>query len=383
MAEKSKNPLIMQRFPGLQNIPWMNLTNLPTPIEELVGLEKELDFKGIYIKRDDITNPFYGGNKPRKYEYVFADAIKKNRRNILTLGAIGTNHGLAQTILAKKINDSNPNLDLQSYVFLINQPLTEHVRKNLLLDLYYGAKLSYHQNYFTLILSLIWTYITKRKSYFVWPGAGRPLGTIGFVNAIFELNEQIKQNKIPEPDYIFVPVGTTGTAAGLLLGCELNQLKTQICGVKVVAGFSANTKNVINLSYKTYKLMKKYDKTIPTVSKSALSKRFKLFTEFFGGQYGMPTEEGKEAIELVKKSDNITLEHTYTGKTMAGLIAFIRENKNSLQGKTILYWNTLNSVKHEDELKNVDYHCLPKKLHKFFDGRVALESRLVKARKEN
>lgn len=381
MSDDSKVPIIMQKFSGLQNIPWMNLTNLPTPVEELVGLEKHLNFKGIFIKRDDITNPFYGGNKPRKYEYVFADAIKKNRKNILTIGAIGTNHGLAQTILAKKISEANPNLNLQSYVFLIKQPLTEHVRKNLLLDLHYGAKLSYHHNYFTLILSLIWKYITMRKSYFVWPGAGRPLGTIGFVNAIFELKEQILKNIMPEPDFIFVPVGTTGTAAGLLLGCELNQLKTQVYGVQVVAGFSANSKNVVNLAYKTYKLMKKYDASIPSISKAALTKRFKLLTEFFGGQYGMPTEEGKEAIDLIKKSDNIILEHTYTGKTMAGLIAFVREHKNSIQGKTILYWNTLNSIRHDEEIKDLDYHNLPKKLHKFFDGTIALETRLVKARK--
>ncbi len=52
----------------------------------------------IWIKRDDLCNPKYGGNKPRKYEFVLADAIKQGKKNIVTIGGIGSNHVLADAI---------------------------------------------------------------------------------------------------------------------------------------------------------------------------------------------------------------------------------------------------------------------------------------------
>ena len=48
-------------------------------------------------------------------------------------------------------------------------------------------------------------------------GTGSSLGTIGFVNAIFELKTQIDEGIVPEPDAIFIPGGSTGSAAGLIV----------------------------------------------------------------------------------------------------------------------------------------------------------------------
>ena len=59
-------------------------------------------------------------------------------------------------------------------------------------------------------------------------GIGSSLGTVGFVNAAFELKNQIDQNSIRQPDTIFVPGGTVGTAAGLVAGCKLSGLKSKV-----------------------------------------------------------------------------------------------------------------------------------------------------------
>lgn len=56
------------------------------------------------------------------------------------------------------------------------------------------------------------------------PGGSSALGTLGFVNAAFELKGQIKSGAMPEPDHIFVACGSMGTAAGLLIGCTLTGL---------------------------------------------------------------------------------------------------------------------------------------------------------------
>ncbi|MHA1338977.1 MAG: 1-aminocyclopropane-1-carboxylate deaminase/D-cysteine desulfhydrase [Promethearchaeota archaeon] len=369
--EEKEFPILLQKYKGLKNLPWIKLTELPTPIKKLQNLASKIGVDSLYIKQDDICNPVYGGNKPRKFEFVLADILKKNRRNIITMGGTGTNHGLAQTILCRQV-EKMKNIKLNSYVFMFDQTLTEHVRKNLLLEQYYGSKLIYCNSMISCIFKMLFKYIFTPKCYFVWPGASRPLGTIGFVNAAYELKSQIDEGIIPEPDYIFVPVGSTGTSAGLLLGCELLNLKTKIYGVAVTELQFSSAKKVVDLAYNTWKFMIKNDKNIPIINKKSLFRRLIVNTNFFGGAYGLPTKEGIEAIKLLKETENLDFEPTYTGKTLAALIDFVQKNKNDLKEKTILYWNTLNSRKHDKEIQSVDYHSLPRDFHKYFDGTIPL-----------
>jgi len=127
-------------------------------------------------------------------------------------------------------------------------------------------------------------------------------------------------------------------------------------------------------------LLRKADPSIPIIDKNQLNERLHVLVDFFGGQYGLPTIEGKEAIDLIEKTDKIKLDLTYTGKTFSALLAFVREKKMELVGKTILFWNTLNSIDHHKEAESIDWHALPSNFHKFFDGRVAMVERYVKAR---
>lgn len=366
-------PLIMQKYPGLKKIPKENISKRPVPIQKLTGLEKELDCPNIYMKREEFSHDVYGGNKARKYDYQMADILKKRRKIVITSGGIGSNQVLANAIYCKQYG-------LKAVGFLDNEVLSEQCRYNMLLDYYYGSELHYSKGQVVMVLKMLWYYLTHRGSYFVWWGTSTPLATIGFVDAAFELKQDIEQGKLPEPDYLFVPDGSTGTTAGLTLGLELAGLKTKVYGVMVAFPLFSTKKSVLGLSMKTYKLLKKYDKSIPKITKNMLSKRMDVLKDFFGGEYGLATEEGREAIELFKKCDNVEIDQTYVGKTAAAMIAFIRLKKNELQGKTILIWNTLNMVDHSREAASIDYHLLPKELHQFFDGTVPLETRCVKSR---
>ncbi|WP_299983616.1 hypothetical protein [Desulfobacula sp.] len=65
---------------------------------------------------------------------------------------------------------------------------------------------------------MIQRFITNGKfPYIIWPGGSAPMGTIGYVNAGLELKAQIDEGLLPEPDKIYVPMGTMGTAVGLLI----------------------------------------------------------------------------------------------------------------------------------------------------------------------
>ena len=79
--------LVKKRFP------WIPLVSAPTPLERLENLSSHVG-KDIWIKRDDKTSPIYGGNKPRKLEFILAEASAAGRKELVTGGGLGSNHVL-------------------------------------------------------------------------------------------------------------------------------------------------------------------------------------------------------------------------------------------------------------------------------------------------
>lgn len=364
---------LYRKYPKLRQIPRIELADFPTPVQKLEKLSTELGVCNLWIKRDDLCSKKYGGNKPRKYEFILADAQKKGKTLIVTIGGIGSNHTLANTIFGK-------DLGMDSEIYLFDQPLTTHVRHNLLCDFFHGAKMHYTGGYVSTFLKVAWKLLTDKRSFLVMPGASVPLGTIGYVNAGLELAEQIQAGNIPEPDHLFVAVGSTGTCAGLTLGLELAGLKTKVHGIGVSMKIVTSKSQVLKLAQNTLKLMRRYDSSLPTKI-PGLKDRLSVTHEFFGGEYGRATHEGLEAIDLAKK-DNITLDFTYTGKTFSAVIAYCREKKECACNETILYWNTLNSVDLTCQYNTVNYQSLPKEFWRFFDNSEPLDETPVFARKK-
>ncbi len=348
---------LFRKYPKLRSIPWVSVINSPTPIHKMEQTSKELNHKAIWVKRDDLTHDIYGGNKPRKYEFVFANILKKNKKRILTQGAIGTNHGLATTVHAKRFG-------LETHLYLLEQKLSQTVIENLLCHHYFGAKLNLMKNKNHRKLAIKTKLFFDRKAYFVTTGASSPLGTLGFVNAAFELKDQIDDKTISEPDRLFVTVGSLATCAGLVLGLELAQVKTQIVGIGVTDPSWSSKKATIELASKALEIMRKEDPSIPDVS-NELEKRLVVDHSYFGGQYGVPTDEALEAIEIAKK-DKLKLEYVYTGKTLSGLIDYIRKEKIS-KNEVVVFWNSKSSADLTDFANEVKHQDLPRKFHKFFE----------------
>lgn len=343
---------IIRKFEGIKKIPWFNLTDLPTPVYRLKGLEKQVKFEGIWIKRDDRTSKYYGGNKSRKLEYLLAKAKKKGKKRIRTVGSIGSNHALATSIFCKK-------LGMECELYLVPQPNSEHCRKNLLLNHYYGAELHYCENP-----------SEYPKDIDIPRGGTNPLGNLGYVNAALELKEQINNDFLPVPDIVFVTKGSSGTLSGLLLGFQLLNLKTKLYGVTIIGSNSKD--DVINQTLKTWKLMKHNDPKLPDVKYQNLTDRLVVLNDYYGQGYGFPTQEGEQAIKLIKNTDGIILDSTYTGKTLSAMLSFISENRKELQNKNIIFWNTFNSINLEGKIEDMDYRNLPRDFHKFFNGEVPL-----------
>ena len=86
--------------------------------------------------------------------------------------------------------------------------------------------------------------------------------------------------------------------------------------------------------------------------------------DFAGPTYARFTPESVEAVRKAKECDGIKLDGTYTGKTMAAALDFMKGN--GLEDRPALFWDTLSSVDLYPSVQDIDYHVLPAELHRYF-----------------
>lgn len=347
-------PPLFEEYPELRKqIPWVSLIPQPTPVQQLTSLQNYLNTQeAIWVKLDNLTSETYGGNKVRKLEFLLGEALKKQKQTITTIGALGTNHGLATTIHGRTYN-------LRARLYLMEQPITPFVLRNLKLMYYFGAELIFAPNAWSRALRFNYRERFFRPStYWVPVGGSTRIGVLGYVNAVLELKRQIEAGRAPEPSWIFVATGSLGTIAGIELGLQLAGMQTQVKGIYVAPNLRSVPNKIDKLIHSTLSFLKQSGR----MPKITLKPRYEVTTAFAGSSYGAPTQAGTEATQLAKQLEKLVLEPTYTAKTFAGLIDSIRKGARG----PFLYWHTFNSVDLSAIANQVDYWELPAPFHRFF-----------------
>ncbi len=324
----SSNLILFARYPALASaLTRVPLVDSPSPVRRLNRFSDALN-GDIYIKDDRVTARPYGGNKPRKLEFLLADAQARGARSIVTTGGIGSNHCLATTIYSRCI-------DAKSHLILFPQPVTPHVRMSLRLYMKHGASVHLGADYSCLESLRNQLMKDLEHPYFIPAGGSNAIGAIGFVNAALELVAQIDEGEAPEPAAVFIAAGTCGSLAGLLLGFELAGRPIPVFGVQVVDPVVTNPDTVRRLMRETRMLLHEADASI--APESAENDSIRLLTTFFGDGYGHPTRPAEAARRLMRTCEGIDLESTYTAKTLAALVQYVRTGFGS---GPVLFWNT-------------------------------------------
>ena len=363
----SSERFLFTAYPQLKkSIPHIVLSDLPTPITKLEHFSDHLGCKNIFIKRDDLSGKntgngshLYGGNKPRKLEFLLADALAHGAQTIITYGCAGSNHALATAVYAHA-------LGLRSILMLRPQPNSYIVRKNLLLDHYYGAQLDYFPDNTTRDAAADELLKTNKNYYRIPTGGSNAIGALGFVEAAFELAHQIKEKAITEPDFIYIATGSCGTTAGLLLGLQAAHLKSKVVAVCIepeeeVDEFLVKIKKLFT---ETNDLLHQADTSFPLIEFP--EECLILNKKFCGSEYGLYIPEAVAALKLFKELENITLEGTYSGRPIAAIIDDCANNP-ALQDATILFWNTYCGLDFSPLVKNADYKKLPQDFQRYFE----------------
>ena len=353
---------LLERFPQLAaRLPYVSLGTFPTPVQRLERLGSDMGASRLFIKRDDLSGTIYGGNKTRKLEFLLGDAQRGRAKEVLTFGYAGSNHCLATAVYARI-------LGMRSISMLMPQPDAPYVGRNLLMSYHEGAELHLYRNMPWLIFGTLCQLSLhglryRRLPRIIPPGGSTALGIVGFVNAAFELREQVVRGEAPQPDRIYVAAGTMGTAAGLMLGLRAADLGSKVVAVAVAGERFVNTRGMLRLIRRTNDLLCSLAPSFPRCGFTEAD--IDLRHGFTGQGYGRFTEEVVEAVALMERSEGIRLEGTYTGKALAGLIHDVKQQGD---GSTILFWNTYNSRDFSQAAGLVDYRKLPRAFHRYFEA---------------
>jgi D-cysteine desulfhydrase len=324
-------PALVRRFPALAALPRAPFLPGPTPVEPLPL--PDLPAGTAFVKRDDQSCPLYGGNKPRKLEFVMGAALARASRRLVTAGGIGTHHGLATTILARERS-------LATTVVVVPQPPTDHVREQLAAMLAFGAELRFARGVpgaaahtVRALAAATWH---GERPVLVPAGGSSALGDVGFVSAAFELAEQIEAGLLPEPAEIYVPLGSGGTLSGLALGARLSGLRSSVVGVLVNDILPPTQRRVMRLAAGTLALLRRFAPELP--ARALAPHDFEITRAQLGPGYGVATEAGRAAAA---SCSGLRLDLVYTAKCMAEVLARVRAGRARTP---LLFWNTYNSV---------------------------------------
>jgi D-cysteine desulfhydrase len=315
----------------------MDLTRFPrrqytaetTPIDRLDRFSRALGIDGptVYIKRDDQLGLTGHGNKTRKLEFLVADALTQGADTLITCGGVQSNH--CRLTLAAAVKEG-----LQCRLVLAESTPGAYQPDGG------GNVLLYHLLGAEKILTVPWgtdlLQATKQaaeealaeghKPYVIPLGGSNPLGALGYVACAEELLAQA-----PEMHHIVLPVGSSGTLAGLLLGLRSRGSAIPVTGVSVLNRRERAESITADLIQELAAFL---DLASPVAREDVV-----CLDDYLGEGYTLPTPGMIEAVRLLARTEGILLDPTYTGKAMAGLIDLARKGRFQ-KGENVLFLHT-------------------------------------------
>ena len=292
---------------NLKDIPRIKLTEYPTPMTNASALAKEIGLSKLLIKRDDLIGFAGGGTKVRKLEYDLPEILENDYDVVLAAGGIQSNHARILSAAAKKFNIVTK--------LVLGGPKATAYNGNLLIDILFGAEIKFlvdddDNDHLTAAMNE-WAEELKRKGMrpYISPiGGSTPRGSIGCINAIGEIADQLTTG---EKVQIVLPVGSCGTYAGFVLGSKLLMPNARIIGISVSRTSEAIKKRSLEIIEDCCKLL--------NINYDANDYKLEPYDQYFD-EYGISTKSGKDALLKCANTEGILFDPIYTAKAMAGLI---------------------------------------------------------------
>ncbi|MGN6581254.1 MAG: D-cysteine desulfhydrase [Bordetella sp.] len=316
---------------NIARFPRIHFAHLPTPLERLDRLSRELGGPEIWIKRDDCTGLSTGGNKTRKLEFLMAEAQAQGADLVITQGATQSNHARQTAAIAAKMG-------VACHILLEDRTGSKdpnyNENGNVFLDALHGATVEKRPGGLDMnaeMEAVAEKFRAQGRKVYTIPGGGsNPTGALGYVNCAFELLSQVNDRSLVI-DHIVHATGSAGTQAGLVAGLKAMNANIPLLGIGVRAPKQKQEENVYTLACATAEKLG----CAGVVHRSDVVAN----SDYVGQGYGIPAESTIEAIRMFAQLEGILLDPVYSGKGAAGLIDLIRKG-HFKKGERIVFIHT-------------------------------------------
>ena len=294
--------------------PKRNILSGPTPLERAEELSKHLKID-LYIKRDDLAGPSFGGNKARQLEYYFGEALSQDADTILITGAVQSNFTRTAVAVARS-------LGMDAVVQFEDRVKDGSARYrnsgNVLLSRLMGAQIDFYpegEDEAGADVALDRKAALLRSSgmrpYIIHLSeAYPPLGALGYVDAAMEI---LDHND--DFDVFVVASGSGATHAGLLAGLRGSGSKAGVIGscVRRDAAFQGpRIERVLERLGHLY-----------TPANNVTKKDIRVWDGALAPGYGRIGQRSLEAIRLMASLEGLFLDPVYTAKSFSAIPSLV------------------------------------------------------------
>lgn len=256
------------------------------------------------------------------------EALEQGKDTLVTAGGIQSNHCRLTAAAAARAG-------LDCHLVLNGLP-PKMPAGNLLLDQIFGAQVHYcdrkerDEKLFQVAEALE---RKGRRPYVIPVGGSNSVGSVGYVNAMLELESQLQDMDI-RPDAIVFATSSGGTQAGLTLGAVLTGFKGEVLGMSIdqtKTGESPFPPILTEIAQGTARRL--------GMETRLGEKDFHLNCDYLGQGYAVPGELEFNAIRDLARMEGILVGPVYTARAMGGLVDLIQKGYFK-KGQTVLFWHT-------------------------------------------
>jgi D-cysteine desulfhydrase/L-cysteate sulfo-lyase len=328
--ERIKAPVTPAQMQALiDRLPRVPCAYKNTPLEECPRFAAALGTTAnIFVKRDDLTGPAFGGNKVRNLEFRLADALEQ-KADTLILGVDILSNSARQTAsIANRYG-------LRYILVLVGERPPDPPQGNLLIDRILGAEIHYVPD--TAAQRRKMEEIAEQETarghspyIMTYAPIFAQASAVAYVECTMEILAQLKERGLDRLDYLYMSSSSKGIA-GPLLAVKALGLSTTVVSIpprstegrayEAAAKIANDTAELLGLDLR--------------VEPSDLQHR----DEYGDPGYGITNEQALEAMKLLARSQGILVDPVYTGKAVAGMIGDVRSGFVK-PGSTAVYVHT-------------------------------------------
>jgi len=248
-------------------------------------------FSNLFVKRDDLIDPYISGNKWRKLKYILQKAKAERKNHLVTFGGAYSNHLVATAAAAARSGS-------QATAFVRGEEVKNEM---LLICSLYGMNLIFvdRESYKNKVDLYKQYFDSDDSTYFIDEGGASVEAVQGCSEIISELTKTY--------DHIFVAAGTGTTAAGLLKGIQDAGLNTKLHVVPVLKGGSFIADEIARYT--------------------EISNHLILHTDYHFGGYAKTTPALLAFIKKFTKETGVLIDPVYTSKMFYAILDLHQQNQ--------------------------------------------------------